>query len=411
MLPLRRSIAIAAVLFSAACTADGRFGPAAVGAAGGAFRAASGTTLVIANQHHKVYSHLTVATSSDDCVDVSNSTDITIEASQIGPCGGEGVSVNGGRDIRILDRYIHPETLSPGCCDYNDGVLVSGATRVTIEGNVIAYGETNVEAPQGGVSALTVSGNFLLNPRGPFPRGQNVQAWYASHVTVENNFALSSKDAKYLYPDDQEDSINVGQGSDFVAEGNYVTGGSSPSGCGIIADDGASDVRFESNRLLDTGQCGIGIASGTRQLVGEERDSQSHAGARRRQHGALRLESIQQRVRSRAGRRQRRNGDSQRRDASRLLGRRRVRSGDGARRRVERSGAQATEPAGAQNAGAARAARSRDVHDRAPKVWRAPRGARQATSSSSGAATSCAATMPRARSLFAGSRNSACRVA
>ncbi|MFY9529009.1 MAG: right-handed parallel beta-helix repeat-containing protein, partial [Candidatus Acidiferrales bacterium] len=41
----------------------------------------------------------------------------------------------------------------------------------------------------------------------------------------------------------------------------------SPSGCGLIADDRANGVQFVNNTLLDTGQCGIGIASGTNQLV------------------------------------------------------------------------------------------------------------------------------------------------
>jgi hypothetical protein len=34
-----------------------------------------------------------------------------------------------------------------------------------------------------------------------------------------------------------------------------------------MADDSANNVRFENNLLLNTGQCGIGIADGTNQLV------------------------------------------------------------------------------------------------------------------------------------------------
>ena len=230
-------------------------------------RGASGTTFVISNQHHQMYSHLNVSTTSGDCVQVTNSSDITIEASQIGPCGGNGVNISGSSAIRVFDNYVHPETLSPGCCDNNDGILVTNSSSVAVQGNVIAYSESNVETTVAS-NGLSVVGNFLLNPRGPFPRGQNVQAWGATDVLVANNYTLSSADTKrYLYPDDQEDSINFGTGTGFTALDNYITGGQSPTGCGLIADDGANAVRFLHNRLVDSGQCGVAVASGTGQVL------------------------------------------------------------------------------------------------------------------------------------------------
>jgi Right handed beta helix region len=231
---------------------------------------ASGT-FVIGNTHHHVYTGLNISTRSGDCVRIEHSTDITIERSQIGPCGGNGVSVSGGRFVRIYDSYIHPETRSKGCCDHNDGVLVENVSDVIVTGNVIAYGESNIEAPQG-VSDLSIAGNFLLNPRGPFPRGQNVQTWNVRRIVVRKNYTMSSPNTRrYLYPDDQEDSINFGLGKSFKAEDNYVTGGESPSGCGIIADDGANGVEMLGNVLVDTGACGIGIASGIDQIVKHNR--------------------------------------------------------------------------------------------------------------------------------------------
>ncbi len=227
--------------------------------------------MVIRHQHHRVYKNLHVSSRAGNCLRVVDSSDITIEASQIGPCGGNGIAVSGSGAVRIYDSYIHPETLSTGCCDHNDGILLEATRDVTIQGNVIAYGESNVEAPKD-VSALTIIGNFLLNPRGPYPRGQNVQAWNSPGVVVRGNYTLSSRDTRrFLYPDDQEDSINFGKGSGFVAEENYVTGGHSRSGCGLIADDGANKVRLTGNRVVDSGQCGIGIASGTDQFVRRNR--------------------------------------------------------------------------------------------------------------------------------------------
>jgi hypothetical protein len=140
---------------------------------------------------------------------------------------------------------------------------------------VIAYGEANIEVNN--VSNVSVIGNFLLNPINSDPsqpapnqsRGQNFQVYYgSSNVTVQNNYALSSLDTtKYLFPENQEDSINFGFTNGIIASGNYVTGGHSNSGCGIITDDGANNAQFKLNVLVDTGQCGIGIADGTNQVV------------------------------------------------------------------------------------------------------------------------------------------------
>jgi len=228
-------------------------------------------TLLIEGQHRRLYRGLRVTTTSGDCVRILGSTDITIEQSQIGPCGGNGIVVSGGGVVRIYDSYIHPETRSKGCCDNNDGILMENTHDVTVQGDVVAYGESNVEAPQS-TSSITILGNFLLNPRGPYPRGQNVQVWNGGNITVRDNYTLSSRDLKrYRYPDDQEDSINFGMGSGFVAQRNYVTGGHSRSGCGLLADDGANSVTFGANRLVNTGQCGIGVASGTNARIAGNR--------------------------------------------------------------------------------------------------------------------------------------------
>ncbi len=223
--------------------------------------------MVIRNEHHRSYAGLKLSTQTGDCLQIVDSSEITIANSQIGPCGGNGIAVSGGGSIGIYDSYVHPERRAARCCDTNDGILVERTHDVTIQGDVVAYGESNVEAPQR-VDGLAVVGNFLLNPRGPYPRGQNVQAWNATGVVVRDNYTLSSRDARrFRFPGEQQDSINFGRGSKFAAERNYVSGGDSKSGCGLIADDAANGVRIVSNSLLDSGQCGIGIASGSAQLV------------------------------------------------------------------------------------------------------------------------------------------------
>jgi hypothetical protein len=210
-------------------------------------------------------------------------TNVTIENSDIGPCGtnnttssSRGVYINGGSGNNIYDSYIHVENLASGCCDTHDGVVVDGgSTGDTIQGNVIAYNETNVRG-QGNASALTVTGNYLMNPRGPFPRGQNVQVDTTSNITVRGNLAYSCTlngssgvqcPAGYLFSEGQEDSINFYKSTTFVASDNYIEGGHSGSGCGLITDDTANDGQFINNVLYDTGQCGIGISDGTNPQV------------------------------------------------------------------------------------------------------------------------------------------------
>ena len=195
-------------------------------------------------------------------------SNITIQNVEIGPCAGNGVDISGTTGVYIYDSYIHPETLSPGCCDKNDGIFVHNNSRdVYVQGNVVAYGESNIEAL--GVTGINLVGNYLLNPRGPYPRGQNFQCFNGcSDVVVSDNYALASVDTrKYLYPENQEDSINFGFSDNITVQNNFITGGHSRSGCGLIADDRANSVRFFGNRVLNTGQCGIAIADGINQVV------------------------------------------------------------------------------------------------------------------------------------------------
>jgi hypothetical protein len=233
--------------------------------------------IVIKGQDGTVIEGLKITSATGDCVQIINSSNITVQNSEIGPCAGNAVKISGGNGIRIFDSYIHPETLSPKCCDHNDGIIAMGPSNLLIQGNVIAYGESNIEVQ--GANIVTIVGNLLLNPRdelgGTGPRGANFQCWSqtptspgCTNVTVENNYALSSLDTiSYLYPEATEDSISFGHTDGIVVQSNFITGGHSRFGCGLNADKGANSARFLNNRLLDTGQCGIAVNDGTNQLV------------------------------------------------------------------------------------------------------------------------------------------------
>jgi acid phosphatase len=202
-------------------------------------------------------------------VTINNGTNITILQSEIGPCAGNGIVISGGSTINVFDNYIHPEGALSGCCDVTDGIFANGTSNLAIQGNVIVYGEANVEANN--QTNISVTGNFFLNPRGGAnSRGQNVQVWgNSTTVLVQNNYTLSSTDTSiYAFAEFQEDSINFGSNiSGITAKGNYVTGGHSPSGCGIIADTGTLSEQFLGNTLLNTGECGIGITDGVNVIV------------------------------------------------------------------------------------------------------------------------------------------------
>lgn len=220
--------------------------------------------IVINGRNGTIIERLKITSNGGDCVTIIGSTNITIRNSDIGPCAGNGIRIYGGSGINIFDSYIHPETQSPGCCDHNDGIFATASPRkLSIQGNVIAYGETNIEV-QGG-KTVHVVGNLLLNPRGANPRGQNFQCWnHCSKVTVENNYVLSTMDlTQFLYTEATQDSISFGISDSFIVQDNFITGGHSVYGCGIMLDTHTNGGSVLQNRLLDTGQCGIGITDGS----------------------------------------------------------------------------------------------------------------------------------------------------
>ena len=201
---------------------------------------------------------------------IKNSQNVILRTSEIGTCKGNGVEVSNSTNIKIVDNYIHPEVLVTSCCDRGDSVFAHTTSGLLIQGNVIAYGESNMELQ--GVTDTNVIGNYLINPTGPFPRGQQIQVWArgsvrSRNIRIEDNYTLSSTDPTFKYPEAQQDAINLGYTDGAVVKDNYIEGGRSTSGCGLIADDSANNMQFRNNTLIETGQCAIGIASGTNQVV------------------------------------------------------------------------------------------------------------------------------------------------
>jgi hypothetical protein len=223
--------------------------------------------VVIDGKSGTVIENVRISSATGECITIKNSQNITIRNSDIGPCGRNAVKVQSSSTIKIVDNYIHSEHKPAGCCDTNDGVFASGTTGLLIQGNTVAFNETNIELNS--AVKTTIIGNHLLNPLGPFPRGQQVQSWSNSRdVTVEDNYMFSTTDtSQYPFAADQEDAVNFGFTDGITVRNNYIVGGDSPSGCGLIADQAANNAKFLNNVLVRTGQCGIGLASGTNLVV------------------------------------------------------------------------------------------------------------------------------------------------
>ena len=227
--------------------------------------------ITISGQSGTTIKNLRITSANGPCVVINGSSNITIEMSEIGPCAGNAIVVSASSQVNIYDNYIHPNAPVRACCDNGDGIYSRNVTGIRIQGNVIAYGEANIEMQVS--SGIRVKGNFLLNPRNGGSRGQHFQCSEScSDLVVEDNYMLSSRDAAYTYPANQEDAINlIGMVNSATVQNNYINGGFSGSGCGIIAEHIGTNTQILNNVLLNTGQCGIGIVSGSNIVVNNNR--------------------------------------------------------------------------------------------------------------------------------------------
>jgi len=117
--------------------------------------------VTIKGQDGGVITGLKITSTTGDCVTIDSTYGFTLRASEIGPCAGNAVVVTGGGQITIEDSYIHPEHPPTQCCDTGDGIYATGTTSLSILGNVIAYGEANIEVQQ--TTGVTVTGPALTS--------------------------------------------------------------------------------------------------------------------------------------------------------------------------------------------------------------------------------------------------------
>lgn len=265
----------------------------------------SSTLTITSANNGQTFDNYTISTTSGPCVIMQGASNVTIEDFKVGPCGtnnstndSTGIEIIGGSGDNIVDSYIHVENLSSDGGDDHEGVLISGASGIIVQGNVFAFNETSVEINSGTSSGDVINGNMSINPRGPYPRGQHFQTGdNTSNLTIENNRELSCQQSgtacahagdvfclacnastlagdSFTYYADQEDANNIFGTSGFAITNNWIEGGDSPTGQGILIDTGSSTGTITNNILKDTGHGCIGpYGAGTTSLTGNKCES------------------------------------------------------------------------------------------------------------------------------------------
>jgi len=209
---------------------------------------------------------LKITSQAGPCVTISNSSDIVVDGSDLGPCGGNAVAIKKSAAVKIVNSSIHTERDGAGTGDSGLGILIKNSSDVLVQGNEFAYNESSVYALDS--SDVRVIGNFSLNPLGPVPRGQHVQFNHVQGGLIGDNYGIASSDTTtYRLAAHKEDAINLFYAASVEVRANYLVGGTSPSGCGIIADGSGTANTIVDNVVIRTAQCGIGIAGGTNHII------------------------------------------------------------------------------------------------------------------------------------------------
>lgn len=206
-------------------------------------------------------SRRTLSDPSGPCLVLRDVSDRTIENLDLGPCGGEGVRIERSRNVTIRNLTIR---------DTGDvGIYVEGSDGVTIE-------ENRIDNTLSGIRALSSTGveircNSVRNVRGPIPAGQFVQF---DKVTGPGNGISCNIGENEPGRGVPEDAISLFQSRGepgrpiLVSRNRLVGGGPSQSGGGImLGDGGGAYLEARDNLLIDPGQYGIAVASGSHMTI------------------------------------------------------------------------------------------------------------------------------------------------
>jgi hypothetical protein len=169
-----------------------------------------------------------ISNPTGDCIQLWGVQRVIIRNSKIGPCAN-GVYTFGATDVSITNSYFTGTTKA---------VYANQSSAISVEGNTFVDAGRNYVQFNG----VTGAGNRIVGNQGSNALGKSIA----------------------------EDLINLHQSSGtadspiLVANNRLKNGGPSGSGSGIMAGDGGGAYQvIRDNILLNPGQAGIGVASGT----------------------------------------------------------------------------------------------------------------------------------------------------
>ena len=190
--------------------------------------------IVLDGVNNQTINKLRITNPGGHCIKLSNCSNITIQNCKLGPSKGEGV-------------------------------FLSNCTNITVTNCSMESVESGVVADVG--SGIKVINNDVKNVQGPMPRGQMVQFGNVSGTGNSISYNVVENILGQSYPEDEISLyMSNGTASDPIqVVGNWIRGGGpSTSGGGIMTGDmGGSNVLVQDNILVNPGQYGITISSGT----------------------------------------------------------------------------------------------------------------------------------------------------
>lgn len=191
------------------------------------------------------------------CLHLEGLADAVIEDIEIGPCGRRGISLADSRRVLIRNVTVRDTGES--------GIYILASEDVEIV-------DSHVENAANGIFAqesrrIRVDCNTVEDVRGPVPTGQFVQF---NTVRGPGNRISCNIGRNRPGRGQPEDAISLYKstglpGAPILVTGNLIIGGGpSESGGGImLGDAGGAHLAAIGNVLVDPGQYGIGVASGT----------------------------------------------------------------------------------------------------------------------------------------------------
>jgi len=218
--------------------------------------------IVLNGEQNVVISGLHITNPTGTCIEIKGgSSNITIENSEIGPCGAKGVDIVGSDHVMIRNNKLHDI--------WNEGVMSYQSHHISVDSNVMDNVESGYEMWTTSDGNLSFTNNHVKNVSrrtGSLNGGNVAMAAFVrgGNIRINNNIAIN-----VLGESNPADLINIyksnGTAGDPIQIKNnkFLGGGPMDSGGGIILGDQDGSYQIaENNILVNPGQYGIGIAGG-----------------------------------------------------------------------------------------------------------------------------------------------------